>query len=132
MTTLTDALRTLRPGINFADIGGTLGQVRWDAPLPNGFVPPTQAEVDAWIAANPPEDLISAAQLLRALAAAERIAIDQATAALAAQGNDLPQRLWQRASYFNRHDPLIAQIGQVLGKDDAALDALWALAKTFS
>jgi hypothetical protein len=50
MTPLTRAMQSLYPTLNFADLDGTLANVRYDEPLPEGFVPPTQAEIDAAIA----------------------------------------------------------------------------------
>ena len=50
MTPLTRAMQSLYPALNFADLDGTLANVRYDEPLPEGFVPPTQAEIDAAIA----------------------------------------------------------------------------------
>lgn len=47
MVKLTEALVILRPGVDFANVDGTLANIRWDTP---GVVPPTQAEVDAAMA----------------------------------------------------------------------------------
>ena len=49
-TPLFRAIQSLYPTLNFADRDGTLANVRYDEPLPAGFVPPTQAEIDAAIA----------------------------------------------------------------------------------
>lgn len=51
MRTLTQAITALRPGVDFANTDGTLKGIRWDTP---GVIPPTQAEVDVWLAAPPP------------------------------------------------------------------------------
>lgn len=50
---LMRAVAVLRPGVDCADVDGTLRGIRWDAA---GVTPPTQAEVDATLAelANPP------------------------------------------------------------------------------
>ncbi len=50
MRELTQAITALRPGVDFANTDGTLAGIRWDAPCE----PPTQAEVDAWLALPPP------------------------------------------------------------------------------
>ena len=50
MSPLTKALISLYPTLNFADRDGTLANVRYDDPLPAGFTPPTQAQIDAAIA----------------------------------------------------------------------------------
>ena len=47
MVKLTEALVILRPGVDFANVDGTLANIRWDTP---NVVPPTQAEVDAAMA----------------------------------------------------------------------------------
>lgn len=46
MSHLMRAIAALCPGINCADTNGTLSGVRWDEPLPVGFVPPTQQQID--------------------------------------------------------------------------------------
>jgi len=48
-SSLARAIAHLRPGVNFADTDGTLAGIRFDAPLPAGFTPPTQADIDAAI-----------------------------------------------------------------------------------
>ena len=50
MNDISKAIRHLYPTLNFADVDGTLANVRWDPPLPDGFVPPTQEQIDAAIA----------------------------------------------------------------------------------
>ena len=47
MVKLTEALVILRPGVDFANVDGTLANIRWDTP---GVVPPTQEEADAAMA----------------------------------------------------------------------------------
>lgn len=50
MTAVVQALAALWPGLNFADTDGTLEGVRYDDPLPPGFTPPTQGEIDLKVA----------------------------------------------------------------------------------
>lgn len=50
MASITPALVNLRPGVNFSNPDNVLAKVRWEAPLPEGFTPPTQQELDAEIA----------------------------------------------------------------------------------
>lgn len=47
MVKLTEALVILRPGVDFANVDGTLANIRWDTP---NVVPPTQEEADAAMA----------------------------------------------------------------------------------
>lgn len=49
LTSLSAALKSLYPSLNFADVDGTLANVRYDEPLPEGFTPPTQEQIDAAI-----------------------------------------------------------------------------------
>ena len=46
MSPLARAIAALYPTLNFADIDGTLARVRYDEPLPEGFEPPTQQQID--------------------------------------------------------------------------------------
>jgi hypothetical protein len=50
MSLLAQAIASLYPTLNFANVDGTLANVRYDDPLPPGFVPPTQDQIDAAIA----------------------------------------------------------------------------------
>ena len=52
VTAIVAWAKTAYPGvtINFAATDDTLANVRYDEPLPAGFVPPTQAQIDAAIA----------------------------------------------------------------------------------
>jgi hypothetical protein len=50
MNNLSRAIAYLWPTLDFADVDGTLEHVRYDDPLPRGFTPPTQADIDAAIA----------------------------------------------------------------------------------
>lgn len=43
---LARAISAIWPTLNFADRDGTLANVRYDDPLPDGFVPPTQQQID--------------------------------------------------------------------------------------
>ena len=65
--TFMRAVMRLRPGVNFSNGDDTLSGIRWDEPLPQGFVPPTRAQVDAEIArlevGPTPEQKLAAAGL---------------------------------------------------------------------
>lgn len=50
MNDLARAIKSLWPTLNFADVDGTLANMRWHDPLPEGFTPPTQLELDLVIA----------------------------------------------------------------------------------
>ena len=47
MSSLMRALATLRPGVNCSPGDRTAAGIRYDEPLPEGFVRPTQEEIDA-------------------------------------------------------------------------------------
>lgn len=40
----------LRPGVNCSNVDNTLDGLTWDAPLPEGFVPPTRRELEEELA----------------------------------------------------------------------------------
>jgi hypothetical protein len=50
MNEVSRAVCYLWPTLNFADIDGSLENLRYDEPLPEGFTPPTQEQIDAAIA----------------------------------------------------------------------------------
>lgn len=63
----TRAIQYLWPTLNFADMDGTLANVRYDEPLPQGFTPPTQADIDDAIAKlNAPPPALTPAEKLAA------------------------------------------------------------------
>lgn len=128
MSNLTKALAALRPRVNCADTDGTLAGIRWDAPLPEGFVAPTQEEVDAALASLDVPKIVTAAQMIRALDR-EGLLAPVKTAVHDAGG--LTLELWNHAPYFHRDDALIGAVAAALGKSDAEVDALFVLAATF-
>lgn len=83
--------------------------------LPADPVETTSVRVDAW----------QMAQALIALGL-----IDDVEAAVAASTDPLVKYGWSKALYFVRTDPLVVSMGAALGKTDAELDALFALAET--
>lgn len=88
----------------------------------------TEQEFASWqaaLAATVP-DQISAAKLLRQLA--EDGDLPAVDAAVSAAGG-LAKRLWDRASHFERSDPLVAAIGTAIGKTSRQIDELFARAK---
>ena len=126
MVALNDAIRRLRPGVNFGNTDNTLNGIRWDAPLPEGFVPPTQAEVDAAVASMAvPTKILNwkgrAILVQRGLHAG-------VTAALAAIADPTQRAMAQIAfesADFTRDSPLLNAVLSGLGLDEAAKDALF-------
>jgi len=127
MSNMIKAIAALRPGVDFANLNGTLAGIRWDNPPP-GFVPPTQEEVDAAIARADVPAEVWAGAMMRALNALGLLAqVDQIVAA----SNDLlMQKLWARAAAFRRDDPMIAAVGASVDPpwSESDLDDLFRLA----
>ena len=124
-----DIIRGLFPGVDFANTDNTLAGIRWDDPPP-GFVPPTQEEVDAELArADIPQEVWAGAMMraLNALGILEQI--DQI---VAAEGDLLAKKLWDRAAAFRRDDPMISIIGEKAGWSESDLDDLFRLAGSFN
>ena len=107
MTPLTRAMQSLYPTLNFADLDGTLANVRYDEPLPAGFVPPTQAEIDAAIAKLDQVTVITNVQLKRMLDDTQHLAIAQQ---LVAAKVGLTAELWNSATTFSITDPLLTAL----------------------
>ena len=126
MPDLMTIMARLRPGVNCSPGDGTLAGIRWDAPLPEGFVPPTQAEVDAAMAAVPvPAKILNwkgrAILVQRGLHAG-------VTAAIAAIADPTQRAMAQIAfesADFTRDSPLLNAVLSGLGLDEAAKDALF-------
>jgi len=115
--------------LNFADTDGTLANVRYDEPLPEGFTPPTQAEIDAVIARLDVPEFARSGDFFHALI--DLGWYDQIDAAInsmvAANHPDakLAKVLWDKASRFERSHPLLIQIATAIGKTSDDLDALF-------
>lgn len=77
--------------------------------------PPAPARVDAW-------------QMAQALIALDLI--EQVETAVAASTDPRVKYGWAKALYFVRTDPLVVSMGAALGKTEAEMDALFALAET--
>ena len=74
-----------------------------------------------------PPSQVSAGQLIQALA--ELNLLDAVDAAVA-QADAMTQRLWARAAFFPRADPLVSGIATALGKTSDDLDDIFRLAAT--
>ena len=125
MTNLTKAIQKLYPTLNFANLDDTLANVRYDEPLPEGFTPPTQAEVDAVIARLDVPQIITSAQAIRALYAANLLTDVQAAVT---QAGGLTLALWQHAPTFHRDDTIITQLAGVMGLTEQQVDDLFRAA----
>ena len=128
MADILQAAQVLAPGVNITNQNGTYEGLRW----PPGFVPPTQAEVDAEMARqrNPVPPEVWAGAMMRALNALG--ILEQIDGIVAASGDLLTQKLWARAAAFRRDDPMIAAVGMAAGWTEKDLDDLFRLAGSFS
>jgi len=125
---LMRALANLCPGVNCSPgPAGTVATVRWDAPLPEDFEPPTQEKVDAEIArqADPVPQSASRSQLIRVLNHVGKLSEVKAAVAAA---DDFTQELWLSPT-FNRNDPVLLAVAEAVGLTDQ-LDELFRLSAT--
>lgn len=74
---------------------------------------------------TPVPERVSAGQLIRAL---ENVGLLDKVDAAVARADSLTQRLWARAPFFPRNDPMIVTIAQALGKSATEVDNLFRLA----
>jgi hypothetical protein len=129
MTNLSKAIQYLYPTLNFADVDGTLANIRYDNPLPENFIPPTQEQIDkALLKLTVPETAV-AGDFMRALLDlgwydSVVAAIDSLRNNNTAQGK-LVGVLWDRASSFERYNPLLIMIATAIGKNSDDLDQLF-------
>lgn len=133
MSTLTETLTYIftqrAQRVNFS-AGDDLKTVRYDAPLPEGFKPPTQEEVDVALAylADPVPENVTAPQMMRALyAKGAPITYDQVDA-ITLQAGGLMRALWLHAAVFTRADPLIDALGATLKLTKRQVDDLFRAA----
>lgn len=76
---------------------------------------------------NPVPAQVSAGQLIKALG---ELGLLVAVDAAVAQADAMTQRLWARAAFFPRNDPVVVATGGALGKTSAELDDIFRLAAT--
>ena len=123
MSPIARAIASLYPTLNFADVDGTLAGVRYDAPLPQGFTPPTQAEVDAEIARlSVPKIVVSRLRLKLQLITIGKLSDVEAAVT---QAGATAQLYWAEAGEFESDHPLVAQIGAAIGLNKAAIQKLF-------
>ncbi|MPZ31450.1 MAG: hypothetical protein GEV13_10710 [Rhodospirillales bacterium] len=92
-------------------------------------LPDDAAEIADYLesVANPVPGQVSAGQLIQALAGLELL--DGVDAAVA-QANAMTQRLWARAAFFPRQDPMVLAIASAVGQTSEQMDELFRLAAT--
>ena len=126
-TPLARALTALYPTLNFADLDGTLAKVRYDAPLPAGFVPPTQAELDAEIARL---DVPLSVSPLQCRLALNDFGIRAQVEAAVVAGSQSIKDKWDYATEIRRDDPDLNALATAIGLTSAQVDSLFKLAAT--
>lgn len=121
MRSITPALINLvGPGINFSNPDNVLANVRWDAPLPEGFTPPTQGALDAELARLAAAESASASRIvverLYFFLGLEAVNLDQVVEDLCnqlAQAGDRKPKIYLRdAKEFESDHELVLQLGQ--------------------
>ncbi len=132
----SDTLSYLYPGISFGPYGqcsidGLTGEIlRWTYPAPQ----PTDAEIEAAApaalaaAARAAIKPVTRRQMLTALHRVGLLATIKA--AVAASGDVELQIAFDESQEFQRNNPFLASMAAALGKTDAEIDAVFALAAT--
>jgi hypothetical protein len=126
MADLLQALIRLRPGVQCTNTDNTYEGIVW----PEGFTPPSKADFEKELArADVPQEVWAGAMMraLNTLGILEQI--DQI---VAAQGDLLMKKLWDRAAAFRRDDPMVTEVGMAAGWTEKDLDDLFRLAGSFS
>lgn len=123
---LSNALVALRPGAQWVLRGTTLDDLEW---LDTEQAIPTQDEIDAKITelGKAPPPIVSPRQIRLALT---QIGLRQHVEDYVDAQDITVQDSWHYTTEFERTNPLILACAQALGKSDADLDALFALAAT--
>ena len=97
---------------------------------PEGFMPPSKADFEKEISrADVPQEVWAGA-MMRALNTLG--ILEQIDGIVAASGDLLTQKLWDRAAAFRRDDPMISVIGSKAGWSESDLDDLFRLAGSFN
>lgn len=116
----------LAPGVLTTNRDNTYEGIVW----PEGYTPPPRADFEKEISrADVPQEVWAGAMMraLNTLGILEQI--DQI---VAAEGDLLVKKLWDRAAAFRRDDPMISVIGSKAGWSESDLDDLFRLAGSFN
>lgn len=126
MTTINELTRSIPGCIGVSDLGGRYELLFGDGKVRDA----TQAEIDAAIAAAARAAIlpVTRRQMLTALHRAGLLAAIKG--AVAASGDIELQIAFDESQEFQRNNPFLATMAAALGKTDAEVDAIFALAAT--
>lgn len=120
------AVAKLAPGVLVVNQDNTYEGIVW----PKGYTPPTKADFLKELArADVPQEVWAGA-MMRALNVMG--ILEQIDQIVAAEGDLLVKKLWDRAAAFRRDDPMISVIGAKAGWSESDLDDLFRLAGSFN
>ena len=125
---IADALQLLRPKSEYSIGDDAYESINWRDP--QGRAMPTKAEVEAAIAREDVPQEVWAGAMMRALNTLG--ILEQIDGIVAASGDLLTKKLWDRAAAFRRDDPMIAAVGATAGWSESDLDDLFRLAGSFN
>ncbi|WFU52294.1 hypothetical protein QA639_21545 [Bradyrhizobium pachyrhizi] len=126
MTPLAQVLSDIRPGAQWVLRGETLSDLEW---LDAEQTEPTQAEVDARLAAPVVPQSVTPRQIRLAL---YQIGLRQAVEDYVNSQDITVQDSWNYATQIERTNPLILACKSALGKTDEELDQLFILAASIT
>lgn len=122
ISSLATALSELRPGAQWVLRGETLADLEW---LDTEQAEPTQAEVDAYLAAPVVPQSVTPRQIRLAL---HQIGLRQQVEDYVNSQDITVQDSWNFATTIERTNPLILACKTALGKTDGELDQLFIIA----
>ena len=127
MSDFHKALQALRPGINFSNLDNTLVNVRWDDPLPEGFVPPTELQVAAMLAklSVPPSIPNWKAHAILKVDNRHQDVLDVIAAIVDPVKRELVMTAFERLDPLPRHSATMVELLTVAGYDEAGIDDLF-------
>lgn len=120
------AVAKLAPGVLITNRDNTYEGIVW----PEGYTPPPRADFEKELArADVPQEVWAGA-MMRALNALG--VFEQIDGIVAASGDLLTKKLWDRAAAFRRDDSMLVAVGATAGWSERDLDDLFRLAGSFN
>lgn len=120
------AIGKLCPLAQYTNHDGTYERIVWKDERPM----PSKADVERQITRSDVPQEVWAGAMMRALNTLG--ILEQIDQIVAAEGDLLVKKLWNRAAAFRRDDPMISVIGGKAGWSESDLDDLFRLAGSFN